>query len=850
MPEYPALVFRPPAVRTRETGRGGRARVHGPGPARQEERLAPAFGRLSAAFEAGRLTGAAQPEGLEPEQILVLEIAGEIDDFARAIARVPGLEFLAEYAEEQLDSDEDFATVDQEGRRRAYRRQLFLIASDAQAWQQLLRLWERFKSGEPFAQGFAAFRHLFGLLRDLRPWDDRDRLERAGAAAAWTRDLQGLGQTVVPFEIELWLRSDPDRRAQVVAAISEDVQEAGGRVLQDVLIEDIAYHGLLGTAPASLLLETAALEVVRWLRTEGVRLFHPIGQMVAPPGPDLAEVEETLDDEGGEGAPGAITRVAVLDGMPLENHVALRDRIVVDDPEDYAAQSPANGRRHGTAMSGLAVRGDLSVNGPALRDPVYVRPILRAPPGWVRAAEALPTDRLPVDVIHSAVARLFEGGDAAAPETRVIALAIGDPAQPFDRFLSPLARLLDWLAERYRVLFLVSAGNQVGDVVVPRDTDDADPTELQHEVLTALWHDVTQRRVLAPAEAMNVVTVGAAHADQSAPLGTDTRIDPFVSSDLPNVVSALGGGYSRSTKPDVLMPGGRQRLRVVQGTDESRLIVEPSARAPGVRVAAPPVTAGELDRVAYMCGTSAAVGVAAHIAGQLLEGFDDLAAARGGDAWDRRLDGVVAKAVLVHAARWGDAAAVLTPVLSGVSRRREGIARFLGYGRADAWTPLISDSHRVTLLAAGEIDPGLTHAYSLPRPGDLSGSTTHRRMTFTLAWFSPINPKHRGHRRAALRLFPPLGANELCDRRDEADSNAATRGTVQHEIVSGHRSVVFPDGAVDEVRIDCRADAGALETPVPYALAVTIEVPEATGLDIYTQVQQRVFAPVRVRPGV
>ena len=54
-----------------------------------------------------------------------------------------------------------------------------------------------------------------------------------------------------------------------------------------------------------------------------------------------------------------------------------------------------------------------------------------------------------------------EGRDqaASAPSVIVINLSICDSFRPFARVMSPLGRLLDYLSHRYRVLFLISAGN-------------------------------------------------------------------------------------------------------------------------------------------------------------------------------------------------------------------------------------------------------------------------------------------------------------------------------------------------------------------------------------------------------
>lgn len=116
MPERPALLFGPPRSGTRaKPGPTGRATVRGPGRDRQGQRLDPQFERIAAALEGQRLSLSAEPGALEPESILVLEIAGEVTEFARAMRRVAGLEFLGEQALEQLEPDEDFAAIDQKG---------------------------------------------------------------------------------------------------------------------------------------------------------------------------------------------------------------------------------------------------------------------------------------------------------------------------------------------------------------------------------------------------------------------------------------------------------------------------------------------------------------------------------------------------------------------------------------------------------------------------------------------------------------------------------------------------------------------------------------------------------------
>lgn len=826
--------------------------MEGPGQERQAQRLRPAFNRLTTAFETGRLRAAQEPNALEPQHVLVLEIAGEIEDFAKAVRRIDGFEWLAEQAEEELEPDEDFAAVDRTGARKRYGRQLFVLASDARAWQELLRLWELYQRQETFPRGLTKFRDVFSLLRDLRPWDDRDRLERAGAAAAWERDLAQLDDELVPFEIELWHRGDANLRAQLQDELTADLRRAGGELVHALVLDEISYHGVLGRVPARLLREVAASRDVRWMRTEGVRLFHPAGQAGIPP---AGEFDVSDGAPPGVGLPGdAPPRLAVLDGVPLENHDFLAGRLIVDDPEGWAAEVPASRRIHGTAMASLAVHGDLSQPQDPPRERIYIRPILRfEAPAWVQdAREEMPADRLVVDLIHSAVARILEGDTAVAPTVRVISLSVADPSQAFHQFVSPWARLLDWLSDRYRVLFLVCAGNQTADISVPRDTDVDDPAAVEAAVLEAIRREALARRIFAPAEAINALTIGAAHDDGAGAVAAAPRVNPLRTASLASVVSPIASGFRRSLKPEILIAGGRQLLQVapVPAAGELTLQVRPSTRPPGVQAASPDPGAGSTSRTTYVCGTSAATALAARGALTVLDRLDWLREVWGPAFPSPRYDDVLVKALLTHTATWGDARQAVAAALTaaGEPTGRASIARFLGYGAAvPERSLLIGSDSEITALYAEDIEEGDAHQYLLPLPPGLAASTVERRLTITLAWTSPINPRHRAYRRAALAVEPG-NPGEVFGGREEADKYAARRGTLQHETLRGRRAVPFLDGDTATFTVSCRSDAGDLDKPIPYALIATLAVPIGQNVQVYSEVRERLLVRVPVRP--
>lgn len=849
MPDLPALPLAPPSVRERATRPGPRPRLQGPGRGRQASRLDPNFERLTRAFDAQRVSAQEDDAAAqEPDLVLVLEIAGELNEFVRALRRIPGLEFLAEQVEEEVEPDE-FAAVDSQGREHRYRRQVFLVASDRSAWQEMLRLWDIFKRGDAFPHGFAQFRHLFERLRDLRQWDDRDRLELGGATEVWQRDLQDAGDELVHFEVELWWRSNATRRAANVTELREDIERAGGEVIATFGHEGIAYHGFLATAPASLLVETVQRGEVRWLRTAGVRLFHPTGQFAAP-APD--EIEDGPPAERALAEPPAgEPRLAVLDGLPVEAHELLAGRLVIDDADGWSATVPVDTRRHGTAMASLLVHGDLSAGEEPLGEPIYLRPILRSDaPDWVAdAGEELPRDRLPVDLIHGAVTRLFEG-ERVAPGVRIIVLAVGDAAQPFDRFVSPLARLVDWLSSRYSVVFLIAGGNHPRDLELGEDFDPTwSPEEVQHEFLMAMLRSAALRRPLSPAEAVNAIAIGASHSDQSGATADGTRTDPLFDPAVATVIAPVGPGLRRAVKPELLFPGGRQLVRVEPAQNGHRLAVPVvTTRAPGLRAAAPGTGGAALNATGHGCGTSGATALAGREMLKLMQEVDRLREQFGDRLQDPSLDVVLAKAALAHRATWGAAGNVVSAAFDdlGVAGQRDRVARLLGFGVSDPTDALRCDTHQATVFAVGWIGAGAAHAYSFPLPPSLSRSTADRRVALTLAWLTPINPTHRAYRRAALAFEAQGEATDLFGSRRETTMHAARRGTLQHEVLTGDRAVPYGDGAALDLVVSCRADAGVLDGEVPYALLATVEVPADLGISIYEEI--RAALRVRVQP--
>ena len=860
--DYPLLVFPEPehAERDRRFGGGG-GRPNIPDAARQAQRLTPQFERLQEAMDKQRLALQDNPVGLQPEQVLVLETVGSIESFFRAVDKISGLEWLGEYELDGIAPDHGFADAAKPDKE--LKGQLFVVMTDQRALNQLRSLFGRWRrdSGMSFPRGLAPLKEAFQQLNTIRPWGVEDRIDETGILEDW-RDRLEHDQDDVPFEAELWFRKSATHRQRAESQLGGIIESCEGTVIRRCIVPEIAYHGVLGRMPRAqiqaIMDDRTAFRDIRLLQCEGLMYVRPVGQCGVRSSDDT-ETEPLSDYELArlvarpEPAPGGPV-LALLDGLPLTGHRLLDDRLTVDDPDDYESAYQARERAHGTAMASLICHGDLNQRSAAGETPLYVRPILQPRRDFEgRFTEAIPEDILPVDLVHRSVRRLFEsenGEPPVAPDVRVINLSVCDPARPFIREMSAWARLLDWLAWEYQVLFVVSAGNHPHDLElgVPRRSlngfwDDG----RQRAVIESLAADTRSRRLLSPAETLNGLTVGASHDDASPSPAISHLIDPFILPGLPSIVSAHGPGYRRAIKPDIFLPGGRQFVTEKLGTTHSNttFVVAPYSSPPGQRVA-DPGSEGQLNRTRYTRGTSNATAIASRGAGELLRLIGELRDQTGNQV-PAEYDTVLVKALLVHGAEWGYAKSLYCSILRTADNSRtfkDYVGRFLGYGSADLAKVMTCTAQRVTVLGFGKLEDDEGAVFRFPLPPSLSAKTVSRRLTITLAWLSPTNGTRQRYRVAHLWFEPK---NNVASARMYADSRAVRRGTVQHEILKGRKALAFQDGEAIEIKVNCRADAGDIPVPIPYGLAVTLEVAERVGIPIYREVRNRLAVRVPVQ---
>ncbi|MEO5365484.1 MAG: S8 family peptidase [Magnetococcus sp. WYHC-3] len=839
---------------------------HLPSHDRQVKRLTEQMDALQQGFSRYKASVGGAIAGMEPETVLVIEIAGSVDDFKQAVEAL-GLEWLGEWDIDGIEPDEEFYETNTKGDRtdKTLKGRMFLSLANESGLQELLALWKQWTKNESLPHGKTKWRDVFNQILTIRRWGIEETLRETGMIDRWRDLLDPIQPTqAIHCQIELFYRRNPVKRQQSARSLSVLLEEVGGQILGPFIdMPDIAFHAVKAQLPAKsirLLLEevdAVGREIdIQLFKFPGVMYFRPTGQSLVASQDDPGEA--TQFPPGVSELPPV---AAILDGVPNLLHDALKDRLLFDDPDNLEEKYQPGERKHGTSMASLVVHGELGGGRSLpLNRKVYFRPIMEPDPKHPKRPEHIPDEVFFEDRIERAVLRMVIGEGnvpAQAPGVKIINLSICDLERPFIHTPSPLARVLDWLSWKYRVLFCVSTGNFLDGIdvgIFSKDFSQLSDDKKIEQVLKSMAQQLSARRLLSPAESLNALTIGALHTDESGDYTPVRRTDLLPNSAMVSPVSRFGHGFRRSVKPEILFPGGRQLYSTPNLDKDTVFERNETVLAPGQRVAWDSRLKGEMSPTAHTRGTSNAAALATRSGVRIYEVLEALRKEHGEQIRDD-LMAVLIKALLVHGARHDEGSkSAITAALKNKKNSRsfkEVLARYIGYGAVDIERVLTCTEQRGTVLGCGEIRENEIHEYRLPLPPDLSGQELWRRLVVTLAWFSPINPDHRNLREAKLELSPgrlKWDTLPIHLTRQGADHNQVSRGTVQHEILEGKDQIAaYEDGEHLLLHVICKKDATErLDAAIPYGLAVTLEVAEGVSIPIYEQLRVRLKPRVAV----
>jgi hypothetical protein len=809
--------------------RGGGGRVDFRNVEQRIARLDTRFDEVMASF-GQEVQLAASLQAADPQLVLVFEALDEQIDLAQA-ARSLGMEVLFE-TEDAVEQSEEFVLTAAKPRSPLIGSCLHAICLNQAAFNRLRNLWTNWKRDRRVPQGYTPIRELFSHLRDVRPWGPQDRLKLID----WEQYFEGqITDRPHAIEVELWYRGTDRARAEAQRATTVLIERAGGQILTSADIQQIGYHAIKCTVPTDTLISLVRgrFEDVQLVRSSNVMYLRITGQTVPLEGNEV-EHGVLVNSEPPQLPPIA----CLLDGVPAVNQPLLAGRVEIFDPDDLQSDYTVEDRKHGTWMASVVVWGDRSGSQQSSQRKVLVRPILAPSVETANRVEELPPVELVPDLMWRVFRELFEsreGAEPVAPQIAIVNLSVGDPASPFESLLSSWARMMDWLSYKYGVLVIIAAGNH-GQLSLDSLDSHTFANLVGDDRRQALLRSQNRvrhsRRLLAPAEAINALAIGAVHADMSEVQPVGYVLDP--TDGLPSIspITALGTGYRRSVKPDVAANGGRVLSRQSESPEPSITFSMGLTRGPGIKVAS--VTAG---RETFIAGTSPAAALVTRQATRL---YDLVEQITDGVALTRRQRAVAIKALLIHGSGHLDDFGTRELPLecafeNGVLRRdlSEGCA-----------------SNEAVVLFIGTIGATQEQDLLLPLPDGLTTREV-KRIEATLAWLSPVNWRHRQYRRANLTLVKPAGAIPALGTAVGLSTDTVTRGatTVQHQVWETRSAFAAGKGSTINVRIKCYEQAGGLagET-IDYAAALSLWVAPTVNVDVYSQVRDQIRPRIQVMP--
>ncbi len=796
-----------------------------------------------------------------PERALVFELIGPVQDFEEAAAAA-GLEWLLgdQYSpsvdSDEEDSDQDADATDGEPDDEQGLSYLYLTMPSARGLDRLLALWRDYKRNKSPTNDEKPWWAVFGYLNDVRTWSAQDRVD-----PTLPRYIDFLLEKdpdrPVDVELDFWYRSERERRDKAFETLNQLLDEVDGTLLDTVTIEEIGYQAALVRIPARIAGalakregQLADINEVMTIRPQSL-YQSDVPTTAVPEVPRLGPLPKSSSTQD--------CIAALIDGYPLAGHDALDGRIEIVESDVKGAHVPVAFRRHGTAMASLVLHGDMH-RPTTIQRKIAVVPVLTASDD---NRESTPPGKLPIGIVYRALQALLGGNGEApkAPNAVLINHSICDEFAPFVRRPTPWAALLDYFSHKFGVLFVVSAGNIQESFKVREHQNAASLAGVPHleqqaAILNAIERAKGRRGILSPAESVNAITVGALHADKAGPCPAGT-MDPFPSIEMTNLCSAVGLGVNRSLKPDLVEHGGRVAALPSNGSDCVMVRGHPTPHL-GQLVAVPDPHAGDTRRYARLAGTSNAAALVTRAGLLVAETAESFFKSEGQDWLKRPTRAALLKALLTHGADWGDIGQTLETAFppQGTTqwhKRRQGISRFLGYGRSNLSRVQGGAENRVTLLADDTIQPDQLHEYRVPLPSAMLGRREVRRIVLTLAWTTPISVTTAMYRGATLKIVDEDGKQcywKGVGRTDvnQPNSSILDKGSLFHIILEG-RSLTRRgvDGRGIFIGVQCRSlHRQFADEKIPYALAVTLEMAQSQRTNIHQEVSQAIRA--RTKP--
>lgn len=857
MEKLPLLMFNEPVWDIKDK-RPGFSKIIPPPHARMVERLNPKFDLIKNDFSAKNSYYQKYEQDVDPSYVLVFEFATDPKNLQTVIKTInkdtSTFECLVEFIGQESYESDDFCNKDKHPI--SITTKCIGVFTNQEALNQILDNWDKYQRNENcgFKRGLSQFKALFKFLIDVHIWGIKERTEETGVIEYLKNEIADEVQDI-KIQIDLFFRNSKENRDKNEEIIKKIITYANGEVLNISCIEEIRHHSILAKIPNAYAQEFISNSSLDLINAVPVMYIKAAPQSIKPYSTETLETGEPYT------TPKNIIKepiIALFDGLPQTNHCLLKDMIQLDDPDDYEDNYLVKARSHGTAMASLILRGQDLLNTKDEVRQIYVRPVMKGFDIYGNSdqfEEGFLDSESIVDTIHRAVLRLFEEtAGKVAPTVKIINLSIGLEEKQLKNSISPLAKLLDYLSYKYRVLFIVSAGNELNvdfdsfemtfDDLNKLSTDDKN-----RAVLKYLKFHKDKQKLLSPADSINALTVGALYSDNfdAKPLRSDETY--LCDKGMPALYGRYSGSINASIKPEIFYDGGRKFVKEIYPSHGFKWALY-SGRAPGIRVAAPTDNV-TTHTTCYEFGTSDSAALASNKAEECYEILRELFKLNHKDLPSEYV-AVLIKAMLVHGAYWGELGGLINKTLK---LNKSQISKYIGYGVPNFDEVMHCTEDSVTLVGYGDIKQDKAVVYKFPLPMDFSKKTYKRQFTVTLAYFTPIKPstnKYRGKKLWVSLSEDGSGTNDgntskIFGDRINVDSNSSQRGTVQHEVFESAKAHVWDDDKAVYLKVNCKDDAiNDTEQAVPYALFATFKLKEANDINIYQRVKNKLQIATKI----
>ena len=675
------------------------------------------------------------------------------------------------------------------------------------------------------------YQQILEAIEGIDSWSAEDR-------KSWALRHIGLPDTdTFNLDVELWPQQVANHplRIRLRTVFEGWLTQAGIRTIHRLNFDSLVmYRVEVNKAQADMMLNHGDVRLVDLIPQTGIS-YPQLNR-------DIAELPRNIPSPAPDAA-----RVCILDSGINTNHPLLKSAMG-EGQSFVAGQDEFDEAGHGTAVAGIALYGDVE----ACERSNFWRPEFWLYNGKVMR-KCLQTHNAVYDE-HTVEATLTEAVEYfVALGCRIFNLSLGNTNAPYDgTHIRGLAYILDMLARKHNVLFVVSTGNFRGAGEPPRPIN-----SWREEYPEYLLHE--QSVIIDPAPALNVLTVGSVARHNAT---YDSQRYPEIhqlspaSDGQPSPFTRHGPSVKGALKPELLAPGGNLACPVHQAGYQWK----PDMRGLGVLTLNHQFQGNTIFK--EISGTSFSAPYITHLAGRLLNEYPEASAN-------------LLRAMLVnHASLPSEVDSTFSQGLKEAYKTSKttwhrDISRDVGgYGLVVESDLFRSSDHCVVLMCEQAIEKDSCQFYELPLPASfLRRARGVRELSVTLAYSPAVRTTRLDYLatqisyrlvkgeslEAVQKSFNHESQDEEKTRNDDALSNRdisaqiRSRGTVQSSRWVFKQRDPAERWFVVVTRQDREWNHPDVLEMEPYALVVTVADRDNERAQLYTEIQATIALQVQAR---